>query len=216
MPDKAEFEAAIAQITSYAEEFDVEVRDEIKQDYEEDLEVTHIVLQEDNQTLYVSALEGRQYFILNYPFNLTSFIANGLSDEDVTEILEDSGFEENPSEEAGSSDSDKNIKAAQILLSECDSQSLRTLRHQIGLITTNSTVSIDFHESEDIPFTGYSLLVYVFPFESDFSLRRFADRLQDLLNAGFRGSESVQFSTRLATPEDEDSENYQVEIEPGF
>jgi len=201
MPSEARYEAAIDDILSYIEDYHFEFEDRISEKEEED-DFDHIVLTSNGGTVYITAQKEMQYFVVRYPFSFVDFISNGLDDEIAEEILanEDQGGD------------DMRIRAATKLLERADSNSLTNLKNRLRLVASGAVATVSTESRDNIPLTNFEVTGYMFPFESDFSFKTFAERVQAIRNAGGIATDYVHQSTRLVDPEESESGNYEVAV----
>lgn len=214
MPDEAEYQAALAQVESYAEDFDIEITDKVSEEDEDGNTLQHIVMRSEGQVLYVSGDPDLNYFGVSYPLDLRSFIGNGLPEEDIENILSDSEYVESIESVAESeAEIDKlRQQSATELLMDADQIALRDAADKLVLVAGGGQVNVDIKENEDIPFTGFLLVSYIFPYESDFNFRRFSQRVTELMAAGQRAIKTLQQSIVLLEPEESDTGDFELEI----
>ncbi|WP_159900768.1 hypothetical protein [Salinirussus salinus] len=208
MPDKAEYNAALSQIKSYADDFDVDLHDEIKQEHEDYGEVTHIVLEEDEQRFYISGLKEKEYFGVRYPFGVIGFISNGLSEEDAEQILK----HHEVSKELQESE-DETRAAAWALIKDADREKLGRLADELTMMTSAGLTRVEIQRENEVPFTGFELTTFMFPYESDFNLRRFGNAIQRITSVGLRASKVVQTSILLVDPDETDAETDEFKLD---
>jgi len=221
MRTENQYFAALDQVQTYADDFNMTVLDVVTQEVKEDggeddadqqetREQHYIVLEDNNRTVYVTCQQQWEFFALQYPLDFVDFVAGGLSEEDVGEILDKSDDDKDNSEVSDQ------VLAAREVIKNTDTDIVNTLKSFLNTAAPEGQVEFQTQRSDEIPLTGMSMVGYIFPYEDDFSLRTFSDKIMEVLVAGQRASNIVSTSTRLTHPDEGESEEYEMKSTPSF
>lgn len=218
MRTENQYFAALDEVQTYADDFNMDILDfvthEVKEDgdeegsdQEETREQHYIILEDNNRTIYVTSRPQWEFFALQYPLDFIEFVAGGLSEEDVNKILEKLDVKENDPETSDQ------VIAAREVIKNTDVEIINSLKNFLNTAAPAGQAEFQTQHSDEIPLTGMSIVGYVFPYEDDFSLRTFADKVMQVLVAGQRASNIVATSTRLSHPDEGGSEEYEIEFD---
>lgn len=222
MPTENQYYAALDEVQAFADDFNMNIINVLTQevptgdedgenaDDQETAEQHYIVLEDSDRTIYVTGQQQWRFFALQYPLNFVDFVAGGLSEEDVEQIL---NHADEVSEDGEATDREI---AAREVIKNTDPNVINSLKNFLNTAAPGGLTEFQTQRTEEIPLTGMSLVGYIFPYDDDFSLRSFADKVMEVLVAGQRASNIVATSTRLSFPDEGESDDYRVEVEPSL
>lgn len=215
MPEKAEFEAALSRIESYAKEFEIEIIEKEVTEFDEDetnVDVHHLMMETNSgERFYISAKQDLQYFRASFDVNLMNSISMRLSDEESNDIISDAEAADDI--ELKQTPAEVDLQASAVLLARADQEALIKLSECVNIISSGDGVLLDTYSSENVSFYRAHLYNSIFPFESDFNFRRFANAVQELVARGNRTTNLFQLSIDVMTPEETDSEKYELNVD---
>lgn len=216
MPNPAEFNSGLAQIESFAHEFDIEILDKNVVDIEnkEDIQTHHIVMKGTNEErFYISAREDKKYFVNRFNINLINLLSMSISEQEADKILpEDENSNNNELELEDDEVDEKSWRAAGLLIAQADENALRELANYITIQTDGDGVKADFMGNEDLTFHTIQVHNYMFPFESNFGFRQFANNIQDLIIHATQVRDILNMYLTISPPEESDAEEYNLEV----
>lgn len=207
MPDEAEFEAALAQIKSFTDALDLDLKDPIK-GHQEDLgEVRHLPIDSEGDRIYCTAVPNKEYFVLSYPYSVTGQVSSRISTEEA-ELVLDKGLESIDEEEGVDQEDLIKREAAQELLRHAENDQIQSLRYSLELILSGSELTFDsYSELDQVGFTNFNLKSYIYPYEPDFSISSFGDKFRRLAHTGSKGASIVAASITIEQIEEGEIED---------
>lgn len=212
MPSKAEYRAAVEEVKSLAEKSPAEIVQTIEEE-DSDSHFTHIVINLDNHSIIITGGDEMDYFLVRAPFDLKEFLATGLDSEKAEMILDGNESEQDievPT--TGDIEEETLLKASAKLLGKTDNESLEKIQQNVNLIVPTSNVTCELNHEEGIGFVEFVAKGYLYPYESEFSLRHFTEKAQEVCNAVDKGGQYIEASVYLQHPEDSDSDEYSLKI----
>lgn len=201
MPTKNRVRGAIVEITDKLErigytDYDVvepqmsEDEDE-DEDEEDDHPAFYIFVRHPGANFYVALPLETEHGDINYPFRISTFLANRLTDDEIEQICENS--DRNLPENSGNDDLKGELAGIEVIE---NSSSDQLGMAQFHLSAYASTALVDY-EIEPTR-TGFPSMFRcrrgVLPYTDDFSLRTLDNRTDSVIAAGKRGRRYVEAS----------------------
>lgn len=216
MPNPAEFNSGLAQIESFAHEFDIEILDKnaIEVEDKEDIQAHHVLMKgTDEERFYISAREDKKYFVNRFNVNLINLLSVNISEQEAGQILPEDENSDNDELEFEDDELDeKSWRAAGLLIAQTNENALRELANYITIQTDGDGVKTDFIGNEDLIFHTIQVHNYMFPFESNFGFRQFANNIQDLIIHATQVRDILDMYLTISSPEKSNAEEYSLEV----
>ncbi len=213
MPTDAEYEAALAEVESFAEDFSLQTERSEDIETEDGDTTTQILLEEDNTVVIVVGEPEARYFPVVYPFNLVGAIAEQIDESEIRRDLDDTTPDDTDGEdESAEPQEDPCSRLASQLLAEADDDTLDSFARAVRIVTSTPQTDPEVFSGDEFRFAGFYLTGAIYPYEPDFGFGSLCDCVQAVMNVGRRGQNYVQSVVGVHHPDETESGQYELSL----
>jgi hypothetical protein len=209
MSTENEFQLAIEQIQKYSESLGYETNHLGKRD-EGNKAVEDIEILLPESSLYVTGGPGMKYFQMSTSYDYIGAIAGSIEEEKIQRDI--------PSKEERQPESGTDVSKIQYVAQEMvrEAELTELLSDAVSLFVTTDRISFINEQGQNTGFSGFSVNTSIFPFESDFSIRRLDRSIDAIILAARRGHAYLRLASSVRDPNQTESGRYELVVEPGW
>lgn len=199
MPTETELQAALDEVAGYVDLLDHEI---LARDVENIVEYEDDQGNEYSLTGHRCSFDDATYLVAGHPelefmavvsfISINGFIQTGLTEEGVTNILDETDREEY-----------SKAKAADELLGRIDDDTMGALDFYLHSLISGDSYRTAIERSNNGNIHHIVLERKLFPYHSDFTVRRYNDVVTSVLSPGEKATKAVSRTIGLVQPEDE-------------